>query len=98
MEFTLKNCIKMIEQALAQHCLKNHVSAVGSSLGALVLIEYLGSHESAFKKIILISCCFKLKSILDAISPIESRVEEARKVALHANRDSLKTSVFLSVL
>jgi predicted esterase len=90
--------MRIIEQALSHHCLKIHVLAVGYSLGALALIEYMGSHESAFKKIILLSCCYKLNSIFDAISPVESRVEEARKITMQAKRDSLKASVFLGVL
>lgn len=84
--------MKIIEQALSQHCLKKHVLAVGYSLGALALTEYMGSHESAFRKLILLSCSYKLNSVFDSVSTVESRVKEAKRITIQANRDSLKTS------
>ena len=68
-EFTLINCLKVIKQALEQHCLSTQVSVVGCSFGALVAIDYLAAHESAFKKVILLSCCSKTYSVFDIISP-----------------------------
>jgi alpha-beta hydrolase superfamily lysophospholipase len=96
-EFTLSNCLRVIESIQSEVCTTSSISAVGCSFGALALIHYLAAHECAFKKLILLSCCFKLYSS-NILSPVYSREGEGARIISRAYRKTLRVSTFMGVL
>ena len=62
------------------------------------MLEYISDLECSLKKVVLLSCCFKLFSSFDIMPPCESKVDKAREILLKANKNNIDFKVFLNAV